>query len=83
MIDAGPRTVSVNSAQFISRFRTKIEVWKFLRQECKAYLPAHECGKSVEYLIIACIVTVYFLKRLIDGSLLFIKCEQVKVCFAP
>ena len=75
MVNIGPAGVSVDAAQFVSRFKTKVEVWKFCRHECRAYIPAHECGKSVECLIIACSVTVYFLKGLINGELRFIKCE--------
>ena len=28
-------------------------------------------------------MTIYWLKKLISGELLYVKCDEVKVCFAP
>jgi hypothetical protein len=55
-INTTSTSVNVSVKQFLGKFRSKAEIWKFVSIDCKAYLPAFNT------------VSVYFLRDLLQGK---------------
>ena len=62
-IDTSAARQKVTAQMFAAKFKSKKEVFVFLTVNCKAYIAPHDC------------VTIYFLKKLVDGTR---KCKWLK-----
>ena len=66
---SGKKTVT--AAEFASKFNSKMEVYRFLNVEVRAYLSSYHT------------MTVWHLRDLANGKRKIIKCEKVKVLPIP
>ena len=56
LINTFDNKVDISVKQFVGKFRSKAEIWKFASVDCRAYLPAYNT------------ISVYFLRDLLMGK---------------